>query len=380
MVASMIAAAALSSPANLAGRSNAMGAKLLAAVSGRSTNMMISPVSFYSAMSLAALGTSGETEAEAIRALGWAGMSRAEVLAALKALMDVAESGDSKAKSQIANSLWLADNFQVNQGYLSDARSALGARAESLNFKRPAATKRVNDWVSKETNGRIPKLFDSIPAEVRSVLVNAIWFRGQWKTPFDKGETKPRSFTLAEGRVIQAPAMSLMETMMYGEDSTAQYVALPYGQGRFSMIVGLPKGQAAPRRALSQAMTKAPALGRALVTLQLPKWTSKFRLDDAIPLLRKAGFNRIFSDRQAQFRRMTPESVFLQKVVHESWIQVDEEGTEAAAATGGLVMPTSVPIQPKEVKFIVDRPFFYVIRDARTSLITFAGVVGNPAQ
>lgn len=376
----MIAAAALSSPASLAGRSNAMGASLLAAVPGRSANTMISPISFYSAMSLAALGTSGQTEAEAIRALGWGGMSRSEVLAGLKALMEVAENGDPKAQSRIANSLWLADNFRVNQGYLTDARSSLGAQAESLNFRRPAAAKRVNEWVSKETNGRIPKLFDTIPAEVRSVLVNAIWFKGQWKTPFEKGETKPRPFTLSDGKVIQAPAMNLQETLLYAEDGLAQYVAIPYGQGRFSMIVGLPKGQASPRRALTQAMTKTPSLGRALVTLQLPKWTSKFRLDDAIPLLRKAGFSRIFNERQAQFRRMTPEGVFLQKVVHESWIQVDEEGTEAAAATGGLIMPTSVPVQPREVRFLVDRPFFYLIRDSRTGLITFAGVVGNPAQ
>jgi serine protease inhibitor len=358
--------------------SNALGVSLIKSLKPNPEGAMISPASIYLAMGLAAMGTKGKTEEETFAALGLKGQSRSQRLRALSDLMVVLTQGDPKVQMKPANSIWLSRNYEFRSEYIQEVQSILGGRASALDFSSPSAEQTINRWVEDSTNGRIKRLVDDLDPGTLAVLVNAIWFKGDWSRPFDAADTAPYTFKPSTGPSIKAKGMNMETRMPYGKGQGYQWVALPYGSGRFQMVIGLPEKGIHPRAALAKAAAAPRSYSPRLVHLTLPKWEAKFRWPSLTAGLQKAGFRRIFVPRTAEFGRMTPQEAFVSRVMHESFIRVDEKGTEASAATAVVVMPTSAPMPQEPLRFLVDRPFFYMIQDSRSGLIPFMGWVEKP--
>jgi serpin B len=261
---------------------------------------------------------------------------------------------------------------------------------ETLNFDVPEqARQRINVWVKKQTRDKIVDLIPSgmLLPSTRLVLTNAIYFEGSWSSEFSKGATKETPFHLTANDKIDVLTMEQREGFPYTEDADAQVLAMPYGGHELSMVVVLPKkvdGLAELEGKLTHDRftdwTRRLRGGRPVETY-LPKFKmrSEFMLSGT---LRSMGMTSAFSD-SADFSAMSKsEDLMISEVVHQAFVDVDEEGTEAAAATAVLVAPTAAPFEhyepPKPIIFRADHPFLFVIRDDRTGAVLFMGRVQRP--
>jgi len=243
-----------------------------------------------------------------------------------------------------------------------------------------AARQTINQWISDQTKDKIKDLIQPgvLDPSVRLVLTNAIYFKGKWAAPFEKNSTYDGLFTLLDGSTVSAPMMNQVHSFKYAEGEGYQAVELPYRDSDAAMLVVLPQ---AGRFDQVEAAFSADLLARISgeleprsVNLTMPKFTyeSEFYLADA---LTQMGMPAAFSD--ADFSGMTGKrDLLISEVVHKAFVAVDEEGTEAAAATAVVMKETAMIVGDVELK--ADRPFLFLIRDTRTGTILFAGRVLNP--
>jgi serpin B len=368
--------------------------RALAEKADRNDNLFISPLSLSQGLGLAWLGARGQTAAEMRRVLGWpetgdpAGLTRSynERLLA---------TGEPKVELRIANALWIADKLPVRKEYLVAAHQAYDARPEPLSFARApaAAADRINRWVSDQTRGRIPEIVsaEAFGAATAAVLTNAVYFKGDWQTPFSDGAEG--TFTSADGTKKPIYLMERVGSMQYRETKDGQAVALPYGKGgRFVMEVFLPRDTSGLRRweqqlhGLSFFAGEEGSDGRfdlsaekpTNILLRLPRFEARFNeaVDTA---LAEAGMPCAFREGCADFSGIAPLPMKIDRVAHATFLRVDEQGTEAAAATavtivvtGGRIVPPSVP------RMIVDRPFLVTLRDRASGAVLFFGRISNP--
>jgi serpin B len=364
--------------ATAARASNALGSDLLPG----GGNAALSPWSVWSALSMAYAGSSGQTRAQMTRVLhvkrlrGRTGRANAALLAALKS-----SAKKSGATLEGANALWGATDARFRKRFLATLRRDYGAPLERVDFRADpnAAREQINTWVADHTGGRIKDLFGpaNITSSTRLALANALYFKARWLTQFDPEQTSPAPFHAAGGDV-DVPTMSLDSTFGYARLPDLQAVALPYRGQRLSMLVVLP--DPGKLRAVESELRTgriARALEPTALDLSLPRFRVATKLDLADPLS-KLGMPRAFGD-LAEFPRISPtESLKIQAVVHQAWIQVGEKGTEAAAATGISFDPTAAAPAPKRLS--VDRPFLFAVRDDATGAVLFLGRVENPAE
>jgi serine protease inhibitor len=247
-----------------------------------------------------------------------------------------------------------------------------------LDFSNPAATARVNNWVSDATQGKIDKLFDALDPGIVTYLIDAVYFKGQWTLPFDPSQTQPMPFHLADGSEISVPAMT--QAAEYAITSAANYsaVALPYGDGRMQMVIVLPNTGVELNSVLSELTPDAwqtlvgQLQDKTSVMVSLPRFKVEYEqvLNDA---LIKLGMPTAFS--QTDFANMTDGGgLKISYVLHKAIVEVSEEGTEAAAVSVGAMTKGVLATQP----FIVDHPFFFAIYDSTTGAILFMGTVYQP--
>ena len=250
-----------------------------------------------------------------------------------------------------------------------------------LDFSKPQSLTRINRWSSDKTQGKISKIIDKLSPNDVIFLLNAIYFKGQWKSKFDPQKTSSKTFYLINGETIQHPLMSNSGQYAYYENQDFQAVSLPYGEGHLSMDVFLP--------------TKQVSLNKFVENLtadNFNEWVSKFRLKEGSLLfprftqgyevslntvLQQLGLTSAFDSSKANFSRLSNQSVSIDEFKHKAVIEVNEEGTEAAAVTSIGIAITSVDIP---FRMVVDRPFFFAIRDNRTGSILFMGSILDPAQ
>jgi serpin B len=343
-------------------------------------NVFISPTSVAIALTLLYNGAAGETQQQMAEVLGLQGLQLAEINDAYQQLQEILEN-QSEVELSIANSLWLKKGFPLESKFLENNQKYYQAEVTELDFNNPNAKTTINNWVSKETKGKIEKIIDSISPENVLFLINAIYFKGTWTTEFEPKLTKEQPFFLDNGETINHPLMSQQGEKMYYENDEFQAVSLPYGKDkRLSMYIFLPKENSNINSFLENLSSESWQVWQENFKqqegfLSLPK----FKLEYEISLnktLQAIGMTEIFS-KKANFKNMTPEKVAVDEVKHKTFVEVNEEGTEAAAVTSIGIRVTSMPIN-QPFRMIVNRPFFYAIQDNKTGTILFMGQMLDP--
>ncbi len=361
---------------------NSFGIKLFSRINAVQTdsNVFISPFSVSTAFGMALNGANGATLDSLKQALGDAGMSMDEINQSYKNVSATLPSLDPKVKFQIANSIWPRTDFEVLQKFLDDNKTYFNAEVTSLDFSQPSALTTINNWVNAKTNGKIPSILDRIPIDAVMYLINAIYFKGTWTYQFDPQYTKEALFTRSDGSTVSCQLMSQEATFAYYESSELQAIDLPYGDRMFSMTIVLPRAgtsidQFAATLSEDQWNTIVGGLDSSKVDMHIPK----FKLEYGRTLneeLKSLGMTIAFNP-GADFSRITARGgIWISRVIHKTFVEVNEEGTEAAAATLIEFIRSAVPSVPI---MRVDRPFIFAIREHQSGTILFIGKIVDPS-
>ncbi len=381
-------------------QSNAFALSLYAQIRTQEGNVVFSPFSVFSALSWAYAGARGKTAQEMAQGLHLP-LDPAQWPSDLAALTrDFNQEGNSEGqKLLVANAIWVQHGLPLLKDYARLTQQVFGAAPMEADFKNQTETARqtINHWVENETQERIKDLIPSggVDFQTRAVLTNAVYFKGTWEKPFEHSATRTWAFTLFDGQSEMVPMMHMMARRVarYAEGTDWQVLELPYKGKALSMILILPRKSAetadppnaAAFSAFEQSLTPqtlqslVAGLQMADVDLMLPKFTfcPALRLKE---ILSSLGMRTAFSD-DADFSGMTRDEIIISEVFHKAFIAVDEEGTEAAAATA-IVMTLKAALAPltKIVTFRADHPFIFLIRHQTSGAILFIGRVVNPAR
>lgn len=368
---------------------NKLGFDLYGRLSQQEGNLFFSPASISSALAMTYAGAAGGTEKEMATVLHFAemGLARKPFHEAFGTLTSLLNSSNERGGYVLdtANRLWGQRSYKFQPEFLALTREQYGAELQTVDFAQSEAARReINQWVEKQTRD---KIVDLIPGGVlnqymRLVLTNAIYFNGAWEHEFAKKATKDEAFYLAGGAEIESPMMHQQEDFRYAAIDGGQAVELPYVGREISMIVLLPHrrdGLPALEKSLSAKKVAdwSGSLRQREVNLALPKFklTSQFQLSSELKAL---GMTTAFSDR-ADFSRMAVgEPLRISEVLHKAFVDVNEQGTEAAAATAVMIEATAAPVRQEPVEFRADHPFVFLLRDNRTGAILFLGRVVDP--
>lgn len=348
-------------------------------------NLFISPASVQLALTMTYNGAVGETQQAMAKALSVEGMNAADVNKANGALQSVLANPGPKVELSIANSIWYKKGLTVNPSFLAATRDYYRAEVAPVEFGSPQAANAINQWVSKATREKIPKVIDRTETDDRMYLVNAIYFNGKWKEPFKQEQTQPRTFHLADGTTLEHPMMNQSGRYRYLKGENFQAVALPYGEGRMSLYVLLP-GEGVSLDQFAGAITAdrwsdwmskfSPKLGS--ITLPKVKLGWQHELSNTMKSL---GMGIAFEPGKADFSNLftgPKEDLFIRFILHKTYLDLNEEGTEAAAVTVVGVTATSAPAPEERFTMVVDRPYLMAIRDDQTGAILFLGAIYNP--
>ena len=350
--------------------------------SEQNNNVFISPFSVSMAFGMALNGANGQTFDSLKKALGDAGMALDDINSSYKNISAVLTSLDTKVAFQIANSIWYRNGFAVQQKFLDDNKNYLDAEARELDFSQAGAVQTINGWVDTKTHGKIPTIIDVIPDYMVMYLINAIYFKGTWTYQFDSQNTKDTLFMCADGSTVSCKLMKQEATFAYYADATMQAIDLPYGDRLFSMTVILPAAGTSIDQftsALTQDQWNAITahLDSSKVVLSIPKFKLEYKktLNDELIAM---GMSIAFSD-HADFTRISQKGgLTISEVLHKTFVEVNEEGTEAAAVTAIGIRTTSAGGDPSPHFMQIDRPFIFAIREHQSGTILFIGKIVNP--
>lgn len=380
-------AAAKPDAQTVAASANRAGLQILArevAASGSDANVALSPLSIALAVAMAHQGAEGSTRAEIEKAFGWSG-DRKAVAEAHHELTDALARTDGAWTLRIANRLWGCRSQSFLPAYTERLDAQFGAPLERVDFAGdPAGSRRtINAWISDQTESRIPELIgeNDINPMTRVVLTNAVYFLGKWESPFAKSATTSLPFHASKG-TREVPFLRKTATLPFAESSAWEAVELAYQGQRLGFLLILPKqGQT-----LAETITAlgddgvesvAKSLSPTRVALSMPKVEFRHATDLA-GRLEDLGIRTAFGA-GADFSGMTgKQDLFLSKALHEAYLRVDEEGTEAAAATALIAQRKMAPLEPPR-EFLADRPFLFAIRDRDSGALVFVGAIQSPA-
>lgn len=344
-------------------------------------NLMVSPLSASMALGMLLNGASGESFDDMRATLGFGTMSEEDVNAAYKGLIAQLLARAPNSDFNLANSLWHDHQFQLSQSFVDALQQNFDAEVAGLDFTDPNAPKRINRWAEQETKGRIRDLIDQISPEEVLFLVNATYFKASWAAQFDRRSTHNAAFNTLAGGTVNVPMMSRDGAYRHTDTGEVVAVELPYVDSAFSMVVVAPKSgtSLAPVYAQLEPAAWASLMDRmrsGRIMLGLPKFRLQYntRLD---PALKDIGMAIIFDGRRADLSRIADGSaagnLYVTRVQQNTFLNVDETGSEAAAATAVGVGLTSAP-----PSIVFNRPFVFAIRERTSGTILFIGRVGDP--
>jgi len=355
-------------------------------------NLFFSPISISAALAMTYAGAAGTTAAEMHKALRLT-VDRSKVPATFHAMMKKNNPTKKKAGFELsmANRVYIKKGYGLKPRFKRTLQQYYAADAEEVDFEKSQATaKKINGWVAKETKGRIKDLVpaQALTALTRLVLANAIYFKGDWKMAFNKKATRPREFYLDGGKRVSVDTMHQEAKLRYLASNNVQVLEMPYTGDTLSMVVVLPKKKDG-LDALEKRLTAAKLRGwlskarERKVKIYLPKFKLKWGGNingDLIAL----GMRAAFSPDTADFRHINPtakaEELYISHVFHKAFVEVNEKGTEAAAATA-VVMETrgmAKHAKPTTPVFRADHPFMFLIRNKKSGAILFAGRLADP--
>jgi serine protease inhibitor len=380
--------------ARFAERSNAFGFDLYKKTAKPGRNVAMSPFSVATALTMTWAGAKGDTEAQMRKVLHLDG-AREQLLAEAGKTSAWLQATDRPFKLRGANQLFgEKGTFKLEQPFLDKTRFAYGAPLELLDFKASAedARSKINGWVAQKTEKRITDLIpkNGVDTDTRLVLVNAIYFLGDWQDPFEKERTMPAAFSTTKTTKIDVPTMNQTAHYKHAKQDGVQAIELPYKGGDMSMVIIVPDavdGLGAVEKSLD-----AKKLDELVNSMKGAKvWASIPKFEIAPPAslslgdhLKAMGMKSAFDSGKADFTLIAnppspADRLFIGKVFHKGFVKVDEKGTEAAAATA-VVMPRAGAAPSKPIEFKADRPFLFVIRDNASGLVLFMGRVVDPTS
>jgi serpin B len=351
------------------------------------TNPVYSPLSVYMALAMVADGARGSTADQFAQVLAG---DRDTVNQTAAALLKDYSTFDKKTPLQsivkVADSIWADDGINLKEAFREDMTNFYRSDAYNVDFSKPDSADQVNQWVSEKTEKLIDKILNQEDTDsLLLYLVNALYFKGSWTYRASPDDTAEADFTLPDGQTVKADMM----TFGWGPasylklDDGSEGALLSYGDGRFAMAAVMPAegidSMEWDGTRLAGWLDKAQPKHHGNITVKLPKWEADSGQMDLIPVLKAAGLTDVFDEINADLSGLAEPSdgLFVDLVSHRAVIKVNEEGTEAAAATGvGVAESAAINEEPVTVEF--NRPFVYSIVDTSTGLPLFLGIVNNP--
>lgn len=356
-------------------------------------NTFLSPLSASMALGMAMNGAAGESRTQMRDALGFVGMEEQAINEGYRDLIALLLDLDPSVDFALGNGLW-SDNSRVAllPDFVDRVRTYFDAEVSTLDFSDPASKDVMNDWVADVTNGRIENLIDHISADIVAYLINAVYFLADWRSTFDADRTRDGVFTRADGSRVTAAFMDDnvgYRVLNLGDPGAPRGVELPYGGGAFTAVAMLPpEGQRIDDFVAGiddgtwgawmdhfDAAAETEDLDHKGVRVLLPRFELDWK-SGLIPALDALGMKDVFAARVADLSRMNGgQDLFIGRVIHQTFVKVDEKGTEAAAATAVGVETTSVA-----PTLTYDRPFLFAIRERYSGAVLFVGVIGDPSE
>ncbi|HLX72546.1 MAG TPA: serpin family protein [Verrucomicrobiae bacterium] len=346
-------------------------------------NIFVSPYSASTALQMVCNGAGGRTKTEMAQVLGTADLPQNAVNAATLEIQKSLDAAGTNIILNTANALWCREGVAIKPAFIAANQQFFRATVESLDFDRPRTVSKINGWVAEKTHGKIGSILQGpIDPATKLFLANAIYFKGKWQEPFDKNATIKRAFHLRGGAQKKVPMMEQSRHFDYRRGAGYQAVRLDYENSPLAMYIFLPDENSSPEKLLSimngdnwQRITK-PGFSGQDGTLQLPKFRIEYGVELIQPL-EALGMKEAFSD-TADLSGIA-NHLFVSDVLQKAFVQVNEEGTEAAAVTFGAVAAAAEPMPTiPPFRMIVDRPFLFLIEDQNTGTILFTGVIFDP--
>jgi serpin B len=344
-------------------------------------NIFISPLSISTALTMTQNGTDGNTKTQMQEVLQTAGLDIAAVNEAYKYLLTTLPELDPLVQLDLANSIWYDQNFPVYPEFLDVNSEYFNSEVISADFKAPETVDLINNWVSDKTQDRIPTVLDEISPDAIMYLINAIYFKGDWQYTFDEEETFETNFHRPDGNTIPVDMMGWNGNaeLDYFENELFQAVDLPYGDRTFSMTLLLPKNEVGIEGVVAQLNEENWDVWiNSFVNQEMYYRMPKFKLEykkELKGILYAMGMEDLFTG-EADLSKIGPGGLVVSKVLHKSFLEVNEQGSEAAAVTVVGIENTSVPSIPY---MMLDRPFLLFIRDNVTNSILFMGQIQDPS-
>lgn len=347
-------------------------------------NIMISPLSISVALAMTYNGADGETKKEMEEALHVAGLTTDEINASYKMLIGALQSLDEDVVFELANAIYYADFFHVKSDFLNINSTNYDAEVVGLNFKSPTAIEVINNWVADKTHDKIMKIIEKLDDNDRMVLLNAVYFNGIWSKKFDEDGTKMRNFIKSDGTNIDIPMMNKEDALDYESNELFKAIRLPYGTGQYNMVVMLPIERKNSHDIIDQLSSENwenwnktfKKEEHIVVTMPRFKFAFESELKSA---LKKMGMSQAFDPLASDLSGISDDAdLYISSVLHKSYIDVNENGTEAAAVTAVIIGTTSIGVGEQKIYFTVDKPFVFAITEKDTGAILFIGEVQNP--
>jgi serpin B len=348
-----------------------------------STNVFISPMSIYYALSLTGMGARSETFNAFQATLGQEGFDRQTMLDAIAGLYNDIIPADNKVTVEIANSIWPKEGFPINQGYIDTARLYFKADVQNLDYSSPDAVNILNNWIEEKTHGKIQKMLSELPSDVVMALVNAIYFKGDWKYQFDDTSNYSGSFLKEDGSQEEVTYMKQRADFNYTENSMFSSIKMPYVDSNYCMVILLPNAGKTTGDILAQLNDEnwsdwMNSYSYQKVNVAFPKFKYSYGTRELNQELKDMGLSVAFSD-MADFSGITDRSVKIDQVLHKAFIEVNEKGSEAAAATVVTIIETTAgPGENKEKYFEANHPFVFTICEKKSNSILFIGKLAYP--
>lgn len=342
-------------------------------------NYFVSPLSLHIALGMLVNGADNNTKSEIEAVLRLSG-NQLENNEIYQKLIENLPKADSKVVNKIANSVWYSKDFTVEKPYLTDLQSYFMASVNAEDFSKTATVDKINQWASDNTNAKIKKVLEEITPSQVMFLMNALYFKGDWKIPFDPKKTTDSQFRNLDGSTKSVKMMNMTETIGYAKRTNYQAIRLPYGSGNYNMTLLIPNDEALSLNGIISNLNTAEwnALQTGMidqkVIVQMPKFGMEYEIK-LNKILSEMGMPTAFTEK-ADLSKISPPAgkLVVGFVKQNTFVAVDEVGTEAAAVTTIAIEATSAPIIPE---FIADRPFLFVISEKQSNTVMFVGKVAK---
>lgn len=365
--------------------SNEFGLELFQKINAASKeeNLMISPLSVSVALAMAYNGADGDTKTEMEKVLKVSGLTVDQINASYKYLISALQSLDDSVTFEIANAIFYRQGFPFKSPFIETNKEVYDAEVTGLDFAKQASVDVINKWVSDKTREKIPTIIEQLnPLDVM-ILLNAVYFNGIWSVKFDEKGTHDLPFNKTSG-TVEVPMMNKEDKVDYTKNNLFSAVKLPYGTGQYNMVIYLPADGKTSQDVIDNlsAANWANWLGgfettdHVVITMPRFKYSFEAGLNG---ILAQMGMLKAFSETAADFSKISDMDLYISAVKHKSYIDVNENGTEAAAVTSITFTTTSIgPAEPPKTYFTVNKPFVYAITEKDTEAILFIGEVTNP--